>query len=60
MINIPSDFIDEKERLYIKSLSPPLNTLPGGEGMSGFNHPRSKYTKEQLLAVADSLQFHIQ
>jgi hypothetical protein len=43
------EFLDCTEIYWIDKLKPSLNTLPGGEGMSGLNHPRSKYTKEQIL-----------
>lgn len=43
--------LSSKERYYIETLRPTLNTLPGGEGMCGLNHPKSKYTKEQIEQV---------
>ena len=51
--NILSKDMDAKEVQYIKELNPPLNTLPGGKSISGLNHPRSKYSKEQLQEVMD-------
>lgn len=47
--------LDAREVYYIAALKPTLNTLPGGEGMSGLNHPRSKYTKEEVEYVVHLL-----
>ncbi len=41
--------LNSTEMKLITELNPALNTLPGGEGLRGLNHPKSKYTKEQLL-----------
>ncbi len=41
--------LDEKEIYWIKKLKPSLNTLIGGKVCRGVNHPRSKYTEEQIL-----------
>lgn len=46
--DIPLDLLDSVEQFYIKTMKPELNTLPGGEGLNGLNHPRSKYTKETI------------
>jgi hypothetical protein len=43
--------LDLLEQYYIKELKPTLNVLPGGETLSGLNHPRSKYTRAQILEV---------
>ena len=43
--------LDAREVYHIANLKPELNTLPGGEGMSGLNHPRSKYAKEEIQHV---------
>lgn len=51
-----ADGVNELEVKYISQLSPTLNTLPGGEGMSGLNHPRCVYTKEQILNVVELLK----
>ena len=45
------DIISAREVYWIEKLKPVLNTLPGGTVLSGFNHPRAKYTKEQVLRV---------
>lgn len=49
--------LDELEKTYIAELQPPLNVLPGGETLSGLNHPRAKYTKEQLEKVLELFLF---
>lgn len=46
-----ADELDILEQQYIEEMQPTLNTLPGGEGMRGLNHPRSKYTKQQIEEV---------
>lgn len=51
--NIPLELLDDTERYYISTLKPELNTLPGGEGLNGLNHPRSKYTKDQIEQVVE-------
>lgn len=43
--------LGEREAYYITTLKPSLNVLPGGEGMSGLNHPRCKYSEEQIKEV---------
>lgn len=43
--------LNEAETRLIAELNPPLNTLPGGEGLRGLNHPRSIYSKEQVEEV---------
>lgn len=43
--------LNDKEIYYINTYKPTLNILLGGNVMSGLNHPRSKYTKEQLEEV---------
>lgn len=43
--------LDLLEQQYIQELQPQLNVLPGGETLSGLNHPRSKYTRAQILEV---------
>lgn len=45
------DELNELEQKFIAKLCPPLNTLPGGESLRGLNHPRAKYTKEQIEEV---------
>lgn len=45
--------VDEQEVYWIRKLNPTLNTLPGGKVLRGFNHPRAKYTPEQIEQVAD-------
>jgi len=49
--NVPLNMIDATEVHYIEKYKPSLNTLPGGRAMRGLNHPRCKYTAEQLKAV---------
>lgn len=49
--NIPLDLLDAREQYWIEELKPTLNTLPGGNGLRGLNHPRAKYTQEQLENV---------
>lgn len=49
--DIPDDLVNATEIYYIKTLDPKLNSLPGGESLAGLNHPRCKYTEEQLLKV---------
>lgn len=49
--------LNEREAFYIRELKPTLNTLPGGDAMQGLNHPRSKYTKEQLEQVLELYLF---
>lgn len=44
---------NEQEVYWIRKLKPTLNTLPGGKVLRGFNHPRAKYTPEQIMQVAD-------
>lgn len=51
-----ADEINDLEVKYIAQIRPTLNTLPGGEGMSGLNHPRCVYTKEQILGVVELLK----
>lgn len=43
--------LNELEQKFIAELNPPLNTLPGGDSLRGLNHPRAKYTKEQIEEV---------
>lgn len=47
------DQLDGLEQKYISELRPPLNTLPGGKAIKGLNHPRSKYTQQQIEQVVD-------
>jgi predicted DNA-binding protein YlxM (UPF0122 family) len=49
--NIPTSDLDAREVYWIDKLKPTLNTLPGGKSMRGLNHPRAKYTKEQIEQV---------
>lgn len=51
--NLSDDEANEQEVYWIRKLSPTLNTLPGGKVLRGFNHPRAKYTREQIEQVAD-------
>lgn len=53
--DIPDDLLSATEIFYIKKLKPKLNTLPGGETLAGLNHPRCKYTEEQLRKVGELL-----
>lgn len=48
---IPQSEVDAREIYWIAALKPSLNTLPGGKAMRGLNHPRAKYTKEQIEDV---------
>lgn len=43
--------LDTREEYWISHLQPELNTLPGGNGIRGLNHPRAHYTREQILEV---------
>lgn len=43
--------LDAREVYWIELLKPTLNTLPGGEGLSGLNHPRNKTSKEDVEAI---------
>jgi hypothetical protein len=43
--------LDLREVYWIDVLKPELNVLPGGDGMRGLNHPRAKYTRQQILDV---------
>jgi group I intron endonuclease len=43
--------LDNREIYWIELLKPTLNILIGGKSNRGFNSPRSKYTKEQILEV---------
>lgn len=45
--------LGERETFHIFNLNPTLNILPGGEGVSGLNHPRSKYTEKEIRHVVD-------
>lgn len=45
--------LDSREVWWINHLKPELNTLPGGDGMRGLNHPRAHYTREQILEVVN-------
>ena len=45
--------LSNREVYYISTLKPTLNILPGGEGLSGLNHPRSKYTAEEIKHVVN-------
>lgn len=47
------EILSDREAYYISTLKPTLNILPGGEGFSGLNHPRSKYTAEQIKQVVN-------
>lgn len=49
--DIPQGEIDAREIYWIATLKPSLNTLPGGKVMRGLNHPRAKYSKEQIEDV---------
>lgn len=51
--DVPLELLDSTERYYIQILKPSLNTLPGGEGINGLNHPRSKYSKAQIEQVVE-------
>jgi hypothetical protein len=51
--NISLDQVDAREVYWIKTLKPALNTLAGGKITRGVNHPRAKYTAEQIEDVAD-------
>lgn len=46
--DIPEDLLNAEEKFYITKFNPSLNSLPGGEGL---NHPRTKYSEEQLMSV---------
>ena len=43
--------LDSREVYWIATKQPSLNTLPGGKVLRGFNHPRAKYTAEQIKEV---------
>jgi hypothetical protein len=43
--------LDLREMYWIDKLKPELNVLPGGEALRGLNHPRAKYTSQQILDV---------
>jgi predicted DNA-binding protein YlxM (UPF0122 family) len=43
--------LDLLEAKFIKELQPTLNMLPSGSDIRGLNHPRSKYSKQQLEKV---------
>jgi len=43
--------LDLREVYWIDVLKPELNVLPGGDAMRGLNHPRTKYTRQQILDV---------
>ena len=45
--------LDDREIYWISLLKPPLNTLIGGRSGRNTNHPRSKYSCEQIKQVAD-------
>ncbi len=51
MLEQDCEDIDERETYWINKLKPTLNVLPGGKAMRGLNHPRSKYSEEQILEV---------
>lgn len=51
LLECPTEQLDTEETRLIEELKPPLNTLPGGEGLRGLNHPRSIYSKEQIEEV---------
>lgn len=48
-----AETVDQLEIDYITKLQPSLNTLPRGKSMRGLNHPRTQYTKNQILQVVD-------
>ena len=50
---LSDDEANDQEVYWIRKLKPTLNTLPGGKVLRGFNHPRAKYTREQIEQVAD-------
>lgn len=50
------DELAEREIFWIKKYTPSLNTLPGGEANRGLNHPKAKYTEEDLLEVVRLFQ----
>lgn len=45
--------LNEREIFWIEHLQPTLNTLPGKEALKGLNHPRIKYSKEQIIEVVE-------
>ncbi len=47
------DEVDVREVYWIEKLEPSLNTLPGGKAMRGLNHPKIKYSEEQLRSVVE-------
>lgn len=47
----PLELLDAREQYWISQKKPSLNTLPGGKALRGFNHPRAKYTAEQIQEV---------
>lgn len=49
--NISTEDIDNREIYWIAKEKPQLNTLPGGRVLSGLNHPRSKYSRTQIIDV---------
>jgi hypothetical protein len=48
--------LNAKEVYWISTRNPSLNTLPGGETLSGLNHPRNKCTKEEVEEIVRLLE----
>lgn len=53
-----SEELDSKEAYWISKLNPSLNSLPGGEGMSGLNSPRNKTSKEEIEEIVRMLELN--
>ncbi len=45
--------LSDREKYWIDKLSPSLNVLPGGEGLSGLNSPRNKTSIEDIEYILD-------
>ena len=48
--------LDAREVYWISTNKPNLNILPGGETMSGLNHPRNKCTQEEVEEIVRLLE----
>ncbi len=50
--------LNDREIYWISTLNPSLNTLSGGETMSGLNHPRNKTSKEEIEEIVRLLELN--
>lgn len=48
--------LNAREVYWISIRNPSLNTLPGGETLSGLNHPRNKCTREEIEEIVRLLE----